>query len=200
MIVNVTNSNWQKYLIRPRNSYETHLRIRFGTIHLLCYVLHKVSIRWVCSWWRNQMETYYALLAFCAGNSPVTGEFPSQRPVTRSFDSFFDLRLNKHLTKRSRGWWFETPSRSLSNVMTKASTQECTGFTVPTQTSETKCHCTLSLFKGPNLNLLKIWTEREILNVCLLRWRHVRIADDVMAVWHIPTLFTCIVFCNIGLL
>ena len=35
-----------------------------------------------------------ALLTFCAGNSPVTGEFPSQRPVTRSFDVFFDLRLN----------------------------------------------------------------------------------------------------------
>ena len=39
------------------------------------------------------METFSALLAFCAGNSPVTGEFPAQRPVTRSFDAFFDLRL-----------------------------------------------------------------------------------------------------------
>ena len=36
-------------------------------------------------WWRHQMETFSALLALCAGNSPVTGEFPSQRPVTRSF-------------------------------------------------------------------------------------------------------------------
>ena len=41
------------------------------------------------------METFSALLAFCAGNSPVTGEVPTQRPVTRSFDVFFDLRLNK---------------------------------------------------------------------------------------------------------
>ena len=32
------------------------------------------------------METFFALLALCVGNSPVTGEFPSQRPVTRSFD------------------------------------------------------------------------------------------------------------------
>ena len=38
------------------------------------------------------METFSALLAFCAGNSPVHGEFPAQRPVTRSFDVFFDLR------------------------------------------------------------------------------------------------------------
>ena len=40
------------------------------------------------TWWRHQMETFSALLAICAGNSPVSGEFPSQRPVTRSFDFF----------------------------------------------------------------------------------------------------------------
>ena len=40
------------------------------------------------------METFYALLALCAGDSPVTGEFPTQRPVTQSFDVFFDLRLS----------------------------------------------------------------------------------------------------------
>ena len=42
-------------------------------------------------WWRHQMETFSALLAICAGNSPVPGEFPTQRPVTRSFDVYFDL-------------------------------------------------------------------------------------------------------------
>ena len=41
------------------------------------------------------METFSALLAICAGNSPVSGEFTPLRPVTRSFDVFFDLRLNK---------------------------------------------------------------------------------------------------------
>ena len=65
------------------------------------------------TWWRHQMETFSALLAICAGNSPVTGEFPAQRPVTRSFDFFFDLHMNKRLSKQSWGWWFETPSRSL---------------------------------------------------------------------------------------
>ena len=45
------------------------------------------------------MEKFSALLALCAGNSPVTGEFPSQRPVTRNFDVLFDLRLNKPLSK-----------------------------------------------------------------------------------------------------
>ena len=62
------------------------------------------------SWWRHQMETFSALLAICAGNSPVPGEFPAQRPVTRSFDVFFDLRLNKRLSKQSWGRWFETLS------------------------------------------------------------------------------------------
>ena len=46
------------------------------------------------------METFSALLAFCAGNSLVTGEFPAQGPVMRSFDVFFDLRLNKRLNKQ----------------------------------------------------------------------------------------------------
>ena len=61
------------------------------------------------SWWRHQMETFSVLLAICAGNSPVTGEFPAQRPVTRSVGVFFDLRLNKRLSKQSWDWWFETP-------------------------------------------------------------------------------------------
>ena len=65
------------------------------------------------SWLRHQMETFSTLLAFCAGNSPVTGEFPSQRPVTWSFDVFIDLRLNERLCKQSRRWWFETPSHPL---------------------------------------------------------------------------------------
>ena len=62
------------------------------------------------SWWRHQIETFSASLAICAGNSPVTGEFPEQRPVTRSFDVFFYLHPNKRLSKQSWGWWFETPS------------------------------------------------------------------------------------------
>ena len=55
------------------------------------------------------MEAFFsALLAIYAGNSPVPGEFPAQRPVPRSFDVFFDLRPNKRLSKQSWGWWFET--------------------------------------------------------------------------------------------
>ena len=65
------------------------------------------------SWWRHQMETFSAWLALCVENSPVTGEFPTQRLVTRSFDVFFALRLKKTLSKQWWGWWFETLSRPL---------------------------------------------------------------------------------------
>ena len=47
------------------------------------------------------MERFSVLLAIRVGNSPVPGEFPTQRPVTRGFDVFFDLRLNKRLSKQS---------------------------------------------------------------------------------------------------
>ena len=65
------------------------------------------------TWWRHQMETFSALLAICTENSPGTGEFSAQRPVTRSIHVFFDLRLNKSLSKQSWGWWFETLSHPL---------------------------------------------------------------------------------------
>ena len=81
--------------------------------HLLCgsITYHKAVCQYHnCSWWRHQMETFSALLAFSAGNSPVSGKFPAQRPVARSFDVFIDLRLNQRLNKQPWGWWYETPS------------------------------------------------------------------------------------------
>ena len=67
---------------------------------------------WLSSiaWWRHQIKTFSALLAICTGNWPLPGELPAQRPVTRSFDVFFDLRPNKRLSKEWWGWWFEKPS------------------------------------------------------------------------------------------
>ena len=47
------------------------------------------------------------------GEFTCPGEFPTQRPVTQSFDVFSDLQLNKRLSKQPWGWWFETPSLSL---------------------------------------------------------------------------------------
>ena len=91
-------------------------------IYVCVYVCVRLIFAWSApihgiktpvSWWCHQMETFSALLVPCAGKSPVTGEFPSKRPVTRSFDVYFDRRLNQQLSKQSRRWWFETPLCSL---------------------------------------------------------------------------------------
>ena len=55
----------------------------------------------------------FRITGHLSGNSPVPGEFPTQRPVTRSFDVSFDLRLNIRRSKQSWGSWCETLSRSL---------------------------------------------------------------------------------------
>ena len=57
------------------------------------YILSDLSQ--IARWWRHQMKTFSALLDLCVGNSRVTGDFPSKRPVKR------------------RRWWFETLSRLL---------------------------------------------------------------------------------------
>ena len=67
------------------------LRKKFG-----CSLTRRIR-----TWW-HQMETFSTLLALWAGISPVISEFHSQRPVTLSFDVFFDLCLNKNLSKQSR--------------------------------------------------------------------------------------------------
>ena len=84
------------------NTYDLHFKFLFNKVHYL--------IQSTYTWWRHQMETFSALLAICTGNSPVPGEFPAKRPVTRSLDVFFDQRLNKRLSKQSWGWWFGTLS------------------------------------------------------------------------------------------
>ena len=82
--------------------------------HTISSYIHEYNHIYVCklSWWRHNMETFSASQALCEKNSPVTGEFASQRPVTRSIDVFFDLCLNKRLSKPSRRRWFKTALRS----------------------------------------------------------------------------------------
>ena len=78
---------------RPRSSY-------LNTNLIWQEITLKNCQRELMTWRRHQMGIFSALLAICAGNWPVTGEFPAQRPVRRSFDVFFDERLSK----QSRGW------------------------------------------------------------------------------------------------
>ena len=74
---------------------------------------------------QNHMHIWWDILMMTSSNGNIfrvtgplcgeftgPGEFPTQRPVTQSFDVFFDLRLNKRLSKQPWSWWFETPSWS----------------------------------------------------------------------------------------
>ena len=66
-------------------------------------------------WWMTTSSNgnIFRVTGPLCGEFTGPGEFPTQRPVTRSFDVFFDMRPNKRLSKQSWGWWFETPSLSL---------------------------------------------------------------------------------------
>ena len=76
------------------------------TSQIIAYVMMaQLTLEMKPAWWRHQMKTFSALLAICAGNSPVPGELPAQRPVTRSFDVSYDLRLNKQLSKQPLVIW-----------------------------------------------------------------------------------------------
>ena len=67
--------------------------------------LHLLSRRRL-KWWRHEMQTFHALPAICAGNSQGTIEFPAKGQWRGVLRVFFDLRLNKRLSKQSWGLWF----------------------------------------------------------------------------------------------
>ena len=86
----------------PNDAIRCH-RTGLNFVQIIAYCLpYNLSQNWY-------METFSALLALCVGNSPVTGEFPSKRSVTRSFEVFFDLRLSKWLSIQPGRRWFKTP-------------------------------------------------------------------------------------------
>ena len=119
------------------------------------------------------METFSALLAICAGNSPVIGEFPAQRPVMRSFDVFFNLHLNNRLSKQSWGWWFETPLWCHCNV--KATTRHNDTVIV---TSWCPFDVPIMPLSHQNEFATSFWLNNSIIlyhyftGVTLTRWRH----------------------------
>ena len=131
------------------------------------------------AWWRHQMWTFFALLALCAGNSPVTGEFPAKGLVTLSFDIFFELRRNKRLIQQSKGRWFETPSRSLWRHCNEMSfggiSYIVTAQTIP---ADTLCN-----------NDVVITSKRRHFDVITSKWRRF----DVITTLSLRHVFTGIV-------
>ena len=129
---------WSKYLERPTHTPttrkyrnrgpslgETFLWFHCYLLHISCdrcigiydwtqFGLHDAVIKWkhFPCYWPFVRESHRSPVN-SPSQRPVTDEFPSQGRVARSFDGFFDLHLNKRLSKPSRLRWFETPSPPL---------------------------------------------------------------------------------------
>ena len=83
---------------REDSKYHSHTKITWGQPSF---------------WKTSSNRNIFGVTGPCEENPPVPIGFHPQRPVTRSFDVFFDLHLNKRLSKQSRRWWFEAPSHTL---------------------------------------------------------------------------------------
>ena len=93
-----------------RHHNEPHLP--FHTCLNICYIKSDFA-RWIKYMMTSSNGNIFRVTGF------LCGEFHAQRPVTRRFNVFCDLRLNKQLSKQSWSWWFETLPRPLwrdSNV------------------------------------------------------------------------------------
>ena len=114
--------------LRKREQYNLMSLLIYYYIITYFYVMNSIILNHIfySSYWKATFfaSKSYPMITSSNGNIfRVTGhlcgaftgpgEFPAQRPVTRSFDVFFDLRLNKRLSKQSWGWWFETLPCSL---------------------------------------------------------------------------------------
>ena len=98
---------------------------------------------------------------FCV-TGPLCGEFTGQRPVTRSFDVFFDLRLNKQLSKQWWDWWFEMPSSPLwchCNGLILDNSYGFRGFKISHEIWIVSAILLMELVSGPHLNI-KIFFPR----------------------------------------
>ena len=77
------------------------------------YTSDSASVPMPCAIMTSSNGNIFRVTGPLCGEFTGPGEFAAQRPVTRSLDVFFDLRLNNRLSKQPWGWWFETPSWSL---------------------------------------------------------------------------------------
>ena len=114
-----THSNHSKYNLEKENiiMYQTVWSYAKRKIYAILVVSYKTTfcvidmIQW--SMMTSSNENIFRVTGLLCWDSPTTGEFPAQRPVTRSYDVFFDLRLNQQLSKQWSRRWFKTPPRSL---------------------------------------------------------------------------------------
>ena len=124
-----------------------------------------VFLRWI--WGPFHMMTssngnIFRVTGPLCGKFTGPGVFPTEKPVTRSFDVLFDLRLNKRLSNQPRGWWFETPSWSLwrpCNANDFSTCHERADFG-----SCVKCHSdhVNTAWMGAEWNFHRVWVDKKI--------------------------------------
>ena len=119
MVLNITL--WSDDINKQGWTFRCVRTVYVNTIPISCqrcrhpfisYDSYRVSMTFVWMMTSSNGNIFHVTGHLC-GEFTGPGEFPTQRPVTRSFDVFFDLRLNKRLSEQPWGWWFETPSWSL---------------------------------------------------------------------------------------
>ena len=104
---NLQEGEWKYQPNRQNHDITTPKQRREKSMSLL---ITRYNFRPLVSMMTSSNGNIFRATGLCVGNSPVSGEFPTQRPVTRSFDVFFDLHPNKRFSKQWWGWWFETLS------------------------------------------------------------------------------------------
>ena len=103
----MSSGKWRPFCLSLRSIQTLNLNQRWFTL-----INH--SSFWFFLMMTSLNGNIFRVTGHLCGEFTVPGQFPPiQRPMTRSFDVFFDQRLNKWLSKQSWGWWFETPSCSL---------------------------------------------------------------------------------------
>ena len=108
-------------------------RLVLSYLVLLCLVWPKINHSHTCFsiMMTSSNGNIFRVTGPLCGEFTGPGEFPAQGPVTRSFNVFFDLRLNRRLSKQPWGWWFETPVWSLWRHRNDTSNIGCNCFTRP---------------------------------------------------------------------
>ena len=101
--------------IRSKTMSSSEQKIEYNIQYfcMSCFAVHLISTLNIAIMMTSSNGNIFRVTGPLCGEFTGPGEFPTQRPVTRSFDVFFDLRLNKRLSKQPWGWWFDTPSWSL---------------------------------------------------------------------------------------
>ena len=199
--------NWKMSPITAvkEGSYASHEHLHWHSLFFFisCIIgLHDAVIKW------SHFHGYWPFVREIHPSG--TSKFPTQKPVTRIFDFFFNLRLNKRLNKQSRGCWFETPPRPFwrhcnTCICATPATRvdhsklniiyDILIWTTEVFASLTYCHNTITPFNE------YFWLSSTGINIC---FRFIKLIAVGMKVFHTLKYFgilysTVTVFHSIGL-